>query len=273
MTPLAISVQRCVLGFFILSMVITYNNNNTLVYAHNFSPNILSTLMSLAHEADIELSLANSSFPSNITLALYHGENAVKLINDAYRVDDEIIDDTDFIKKYNEAQNSKNATIQALVVANIIDQILREYGEAIGIQYDMTNMSNMNMNMTTQSRSNSDPDLDSTFSSSPNSTNVSIHSKLEGVGNNNNTNIINYDNYQSAQKLSERVSLIFSNQLVPISELLNGANRITINMIHETLTHLDNFIDNKASAQDMMMLVHMKIHPALQAGYNLKLKQ
>jgi hypothetical protein len=46
---------------------------------------------------------------------------------EAYRVDDEIIDDTDFIKKYNEAENSKNATIQALVVANIIDQILREY--------------------------------------------------------------------------------------------------------------------------------------------------
>jgi hypothetical protein len=136
----------------------------------------------------------------------------------------------------------------------------------------MTNMSNMNMNMTTQSRSNSDSDSDST-SSSPNSTNVSIRSNLGGVLNNNYTNIINFDNYQSAQKLSERVSLIFSNQLVPISELLNDANRTTINMIHETLTHLGNLVDNKASAQDMMMLVHAKIHPALQEGYNLKLKQ
>jgi hypothetical protein len=227
--------------------------------------------MSLAHEADIELSLAKSNFHSNITLALYHGKNAVELMNDAYRVDDEIIDDTDFARKYNEAQNSKNATIQALVVANIIDQILREYGEAIGIQYDLTNMSNMNLNVTTQSRSNSDSD--STFSSSPNSTDRPIHSNIDGVENNNYTNIINFDNYQSAQKLSERVSLIFNNQLVSISKLLNNANKTTISMIHETLTHLGNLVDNKASAQDMMILVHMKIHPALQGAYNLKLRQ
>jgi hypothetical protein len=126
------------------------------------------------------------------------------------------------------------------------------------------------MNMTTQSRSNSD--LVSTFSS-PNSTGMPIHSNIEGIENNNYTNIITFDNCQSAQKLSERVSLIFNNQLVPISKSIDDANGTTINMIHETLTHLDNFIDNKASAQDMMMLVHMKIHPALQAGYNLKLKQ
>jgi hypothetical protein len=267
--PISISVQRCVLGIFILS-VIAYNSNNTFVEAHNFSPNILSTLISLAHEADVELSLAKSNFPSNVTLALYHGKNAVELMNDAYRVDDEIIDDTDFVRKYNEGQNTKNATIQALVVVNIIDQILREYGEAMGIQYDMTNMSNMNMNMTTQSSSNSDSD--STFSSSPNSTGRSIHSNIEGVENNNYTNIINFDNYQSAQKLSERVSLIFNNQLVPMSKLLNDANMTTINMTHDSLTHLGNLVDNKASAQDMMMLVHTIIHPALQEAYDLKLK-
>jgi hypothetical protein len=132
MTRSAISVQWWVLGIFILSAVITYNNNNNIfVYAHIFSPNTLSTLISLVHEADVELSLAKSNFPSNITLALYHGKNAVELVNDAYRVDNEIIDDTDFARKYNEAQNSENATIQALVVANMIDQILREYGEAL----------------------------------------------------------------------------------------------------------------------------------------------
>ena len=48
------------------------------------------------------LSLANSNFPSNITLALYHGKNAVELLDDVYRLDDEIIDDTDFVRKYNE---------------------------------------------------------------------------------------------------------------------------------------------------------------------------
>jgi hypothetical protein len=105
----------------------------------------LSTFISLAHEADVELSLANSNFPSNITLALDHSKNAVKLMDDAYYSDDDIIDDIDFVRKYNEALNSRNTTIQALVVANIVDQILREYREAFDIQYDLTNMSNMAM--------------------------------------------------------------------------------------------------------------------------------
>jgi hypothetical protein len=122
----------------------------------------LSTFISLAYEADVELLLANSNFPSNITLALYHSKNAVELLDDAYRLDDVIIDDTDFVRKYNEAQNSKNATIQALVIANIVDLILREYGEAFGIHYDLANMSNMNMTM--QNMSNSDSLISSSLS-------------------------------------------------------------------------------------------------------------
>jgi hypothetical protein len=140
---IAISMQLCVLGIFVA--LVDVCNNNTSAYAHNFSPNSLSTFISLAHEADVELSLANSNFPSNITLALDHSKNAVKLMDDAYYSDDDIIDDIDFVRKYNEALNSRNTTIQALVVANIVDQILREYGEAFDIQYDLTNMSNMAM--------------------------------------------------------------------------------------------------------------------------------
>ena len=87
-----------------LVVLVNVYNNNTRADAHSFSPNSLSTFISLAYEADVELSLANSNFPSNITLALYHGKNAVELLDDAYRLDDEIIDDTDFVRKYNEAQ-------------------------------------------------------------------------------------------------------------------------------------------------------------------------
>jgi hypothetical protein len=74
----------------------------------------LSTFISLAIKADVELSLANSNFPSNITLALDHSKNAVKLMGDAYYSDDEIIDDIDFVRKYNEALNRQNATTQAM---------------------------------------------------------------------------------------------------------------------------------------------------------------
>jgi hypothetical protein len=36
-----------------------------------------------------------------------------------------------------------NSTTLALVVANLVDEILRNYGSAYGITYDLTNVSNM----------------------------------------------------------------------------------------------------------------------------------
>jgi hypothetical protein len=268
---IAISVQICVLGIFVV-IVNTYNNS-TPADAHNFSPNSLSTFISLANEANVELSLANSNFPSNITLALYHGKNAVKLLDDAYRIDDDIIDDTDFIRKYNEAQNSKNTTIQGLVIANIVDQILREYGKAFGIHYDLTNMSNMNMSMSMniQNMSNSDSVISSPLSCS---SNEPFYSDVEKNENNNNyTDIINFDKYQSAQKLSESVIQIFNSRLCPLAESTNNDNKTAVIRIHDSLIDLKKLLNNKASAQDIMMLVHGNLHPSLQMAYNLKLKQ
>jgi hypothetical protein len=274
---IAISVQLCVLGIFIA--IVNEYNNNTPADAHSFEPNSLSTFLELGHRADVELLLAKANFPSNMTLALDHGERAVKLLNDVYRLDDDIIEDSDFNRKYNEAQNSKNVTVQALVVANIVDEILRDYGRALDIQYDLTNMSNMNMNMNMQNMSNmkmqsmSNPD---SLISSPLScsSNEPFHSDVEGKENNNNyTNIINFDNYQSAQKLSESVIQIFDNRLCPLAESTNNANRMAIIMIHDSLMDLKYLLNNKASAQNIMTLVHGNLHPSLQMAYNLKLKQ
>ena len=44
--------------------------------------------------------------------------------------------------------NNNNSTVQALVVANIVDEILRKYGDAYNVDYDLTNMSNMEMSNT-----------------------------------------------------------------------------------------------------------------------------
>jgi hypothetical protein len=132
---MAIFVPLWVLETTLIGLVNAWNNN-TSAYAHNFSPNSLSILVSLAIEAEVELSLANSNFPSNIILALDHSKNAAKLIDDAYYFDEDIVDDADFIRKYNEALNTHNSTIHALVLANIVDQILKEYDEAFDIGLD-----------------------------------------------------------------------------------------------------------------------------------------
>jgi len=268
---IVISIQLCLLGNFVA--LVAEFSNNTAGYAHNFSPNSLSTFISIVHAADVEISLANSNFPANVTLALDHSKNAVKLMNYAYRSDDEIIDDIDFVRKYNNAMRSQNETIHALVVANIVDRILSEYGEALDIQYDLTNMSNMNMAM--QDMSNSDSFI---FPSSPvHITNESIPLIERGeINYNNNTsiNIVNFDNYASAQKLSEVVLQIFNDQLSPLAGSSNNtANKAAITMIDKGIIELKDLLSNRASAQDVMMLVHGKLHPSLQLAYGLKLKQ
>jgi hypothetical protein len=232
-------------------------------YAHDFSPNSISTFLTLSLRADIELSLADSNFPSNVTLALDHAENALNLVNDAYYYDDDIVYDTDFIGKYTEAQNSQNATIQALVVANLVDQILSEYGQAFEVGYDLTNMSNMNRAMRTMS--GSDLPYSSHSTSSRNNTIPS-----NSVADENYTGILNVDSYQSAQELTEGVSQVFNNQLIPSS---NNISKDAISTIEKNLSDLKDLVDKKASAEYLMVLAHTKLHPNLQVAYGLKLKQ
>ena len=253
----------------VIFTVLVQLSNNTdsqqLVYAHNFAPNTLSTFVTLVYRAQVELDLANNNLPSNVTLALDHGEDAVKLMDEAYFIDDGIVDDTDFIKTYNQAVNNPNATVHALVIANIVDQTLREFGEAFDIEYDLTNMSNMAM----PTKSNSG----SHFSSSSMNMIIPNHSNMVEE-NDNSTKVVNMANYQSARQLSERAYEIFENQLDPSTTSSNNTNSNTaITMVEESLLHLKDSVNQKASAQDLMMLVHGQLHPNLQLAYNLKLIQ
>jgi hypothetical protein len=149
---------------------------------------------------------------------------------------------------------------------------LREYGEAFDIGYDLTNMSNMMM-IPMQTIPNSD----SRSSPSPShymNMNMSMHSNIVAEENDSSTKIVNMDNYQSAQQLSESVYEIFENQLDSSTKSSNNTNSNTaLTMIEKRLFHLKDLVNKKASAQNLMMLVHGQLHPNLQLAYNLKLKQ
>src|SRR5829696_2418545 len=237
------------------------------VYAHNFVPNDSSTFLTRVYRAGIELSLANNNFPSNVTLSMNHAEDAVKLMDDAYYGDEDIIDDSDFIAKYEKALRNTNSTTHALVLANIVDQVLREYGDAFDIDYDLTNMSNMIMtSASSMSGLNS-----STLSSI--SMNTSMHSNMSE---NSSSKLVNIDDYQSAQKLSEVAYLIFKNKLVqqqPLSYYNNAdnSNSHTILKLEKGMVDLKNLVNDKVSAQELMRVVHTQIHPTLQLAYNLQL--
>jgi hypothetical protein len=98
-----------------------------------------------------------------------------------------------------------NSTIHALVVANFCDQILREYGEAFDIGYDLTNMSNMMITPMSSLTSYRHP------SDSVNNPNPSTNSTNQK---NNKLQVVNIVDYQSAKKLSEKASQIFISNLL-----------------------------------------------------------
>jgi hypothetical protein len=167
------------------------------------------------------------------------------------------VDDADFARKYDEALSTHNSTIHALVVANTVDQVLREHGEAFDIGYDLTNMSNMmgsDPNITSYS-----PPFDSANNAdgSTNSTNQS-----------NELQVVNIADYQSAQKLSEKANQIL---LSPLSS--NNTDTPVIAKLKKSVKDLGFLVENKALAQELMKLVHGEIHPSLQLAYNLKLRQ
>jgi hypothetical protein len=126
-----------------------------------------------------------------VTIALDHAEDAAQLIDDAYYFDEEIVDDADFTRKYNEASNSRNSTIHALVIANIVDQILREYGKAFDIGYDLTNMSNM-------MRADM-PDVTS-YPAPPSGSSNNTDTSTNSTNQNNELRVVNIADYQKCPK-------------------------------------------------------------------------
>jgi hypothetical protein len=101
--------------------------------------------LALVHQINVKTQLINTDFPSNVTLAIEHAEDNAELLNNAYQLREDIAGDTNFIREHRKQLNNTNSTIQALTLANVLDEILRNYGNALEIDFDLTNMSNLGM--------------------------------------------------------------------------------------------------------------------------------
>ena len=240
--------RNIVLG--ILLTYITYNSSsytNYIAYAHNFSVTDDSAFLTLIEQIKAETELVNAYFlASNNSSVIEHAKNAANLTNGLH---DKLRQSTvaDITQVY--TNGLYNSTTLALVVANLVDEILKNYGSAYAITYDLTNMSNMMMAMM----------LNNNDSSS--SGHLSISEKSNAV-------LVNVYNYQTAQVLSNVVNRLFNDKLsaqAPVNE------KVTIDNLEQSIKDLKYAIDNKVRAEDLMEIVHMKIHPMLQSAYDLKL--
>lgn len=181
------------------------------VFAHSFNSDDSSYFLGLDKRTKIELELAEKNYPLNITLSMDHSDNAARLVYDIYYADDDIVEDSDFIKRYNKEVSSSNSTTYALVVADLLDEVLRGYADALAIDTDLTNMSNLVLvdelkNLAKQSNSTNI----SSNSSDDNEGTRSEQSKLVSTNN----SIFNYADYETAKALLVEIKDIFENHLI-----------------------------------------------------------
>jgi hypothetical protein len=214
-----------------------------------------------------DLSTALASLKTSTELA--HGNKTASdidlLVNDINGILDEIV--TARI----DPDQLNNSTIQVLAVAELLDEVLRNYGDAFAVGYDMTNMSMMTTdgyNNTNNSDENSSIHSISTMNMGDGDDNMS----MEDMSNSNDI-LINTTDFQTAQALALKVQELFDNQIMN-SSLSEGSETAdqTINNVSAALEDLVRSIDGKASPMDIMMIIHTRIHPNLMAAFGLQLE-
>jgi hypothetical protein len=154
-------------------------------YAHDFFVNNDVTIVTLVEQIKGETELINTNFLSNNNIsAKVHARNAAELSND---LEDNMTAasqlSSDIAQIYDTGQ--RNTTTLALVIANIVDEILRKYGGAFDIGYDLTNMSNMD-SMRLMNMGESNMRGEAAHPSLMNGTSVSTdvnNNKMEGLTN------------------------------------------------------------------------------------------
>lgn len=189
-----------------------------------------SSFLTLLEKVRIESLLVNNTMYSNLTSANDHVNQILGQIDDISDSENEYTVRSD---------QFDNSTVNALVFANIIDDVLKNYGATYGIPSAiMLNMSNLG----------SPAEMDSLNGTLP---------------------IIDGDKYETAYEYAKRASELF-NITLRTYETKDNANATT--QIGKGLDLLTDRIENKANPMELMMIVHTIIHPSMQMAYNLKLK-
>lgn len=144
------------------------------------------------------------------------------------------------------SSSQNNATVQALVIVNVINEVLKDYGTAIGSTVDLTNMNNMNMSMNNSSSGNG-------------------MSGMSGMSGMTSTPIVNAAAYQSAQALTSVAQNLFSN----LQSMAPSNTSPYLGKVATALTELKQKIDAQGTGMDVMMVVHLQIHPNLISAFNI----
>lgn len=182
-------------------------------------------------------------------------------------------------------ERDQNTKIQALAFANVIDEVLINYGKAYHVGFDMTNMSNMVM---TGNNSSSNSMVMGNPVSENNSgiDNMNMNMNMPSMNTSSNTmtmtkhagemnmgySLSNLSDYQSAQGLATKAFEIFDTKLNHTTSSDNKNLTAFVTNLENGLIHLNDSIAKKDSPLNVMMIVHTQIHPNLLEAFDMQLR-
>ena len=284
------------IGFFLLSTLeVCFFNQSVL--GHNFAPNESASFLTLMNTIQAETELVEENILHNRTLAMEHADNAVNLLTEEWideiaeknpRVATELsnaINDlrnattqteiipstiTEKISEINDISSEaistriskadlSNSTIQALVVANIANEIYSKYADALGISPLPKALSYLGMSTGHGAAAASMNMHSANVTAEENNLDLSIP-----------RNVTNELDYQTALGLISRAQYVLNNDLKPLS---TSNLTDTINDVNNKLSELGTAIDNKVPFMDVLVIIHANIHPELISAFHLPLRQ
>jgi hypothetical protein len=259
-------------------------SDNDSGYAHNFYQNQDSMFFTQGMLFQIENKLAASNFPSNVSVALTHSENALTLLEDIFLFNIDILDDAGFFNIYESLKGELNSTTTALVAANLADESLKQYGIALGL--DVAQASRL-LNMSTPMAMGTTMDMmnntyeNRSYASNQMAPMLSADESLNKIfENSSDVEVINQANYQTAVMLANSLNNLFVTTMENATlQNSTGLMRIPVEMKSESASNLGKGIDTfesalnkKASLEEVFSLVHGQIHSNLFLAFDLKLK-
>ena len=198
-----------------------------------------------------DLSQKNATLANNLSTAIndlysLSGNANVDQMTATQKSDalNQLLDQAESVEISDSVQN--NATVKSLAIINVLNQILMDYGDAIGSKVDLTNMANMNMDN----------------SSSMSSGSMSGMQGMSGMS----STIVDNSAYQSAQALTIAAQSMFND----LKSMSTSDTSVYLDKIGNSLSDLQQAIGAKESGNDVMMIVHTKIHPNFISAFTIQ---
>jgi hypothetical protein len=285
------------------------NNNATLAYDH--AENAASLLSNgtlnevrernnrIANTLESRLvQLEDNATSLTSTSQVQSPQDRIESINQTVQSLNDVLSEASTVRVDSEQRN--NSTTWAMVLANLTNTVLSNYGIATGAPFDLTNMSNLagmeametNHNLSSNMTTMND-DHQMQMADSGTSKEMMMAENTASISNM--TTIVDAAAYQRAQYLANNTILhLFNDTLKPLTprpndtsgnnsatmaqealdSLTTDTNNMTlkINELEASLLQLKDDINSRATPYEVMTTVHLKIHPFLIQLYGLTIE-